>query len=289
MDASRPVSTLPPENQDMTPQETQALQNFLNQLVQVRGMAKDPQANAAIMQAAAQQPDAVYLLVLRCMQQDQALNAANAQIAKLQSDLQAARSAPVPAPAGAPGTFLDPNAGSAAWGGAAAAPAFAAPRQAAPAPAYQQPAPAYQAAPPAYPPAAPAYQQAAPAYQQPAPAPRQGFFGGGGTGGFASGVGSFLGNVATTAAGVAAGTFLVQGIESLFSDDKPSHGGGQGNAGYEAEQPVEQHITINNYYESDAQDDAGYREDAHPRDDYQAVADSDYASDEYSEDDNASA
>ncbi|QND86789.1 Putative transmembrane protein [Chromobacterium vaccinii] len=275
----------------MTPQETQALQNFLNQLVQVRGMAKDPQANATIMQAAAQQPDAVYLLVLRCMQQDQALNAANAQIAKLQSDLQAARSAPVPA--GAPGTFLDPNAGSAAWSSAPAAPAFAAPRQAAPAAAYQQPAPAYQAAPPAYPPAAPAYQQAAPVYQQPAPAPRQGFFGGGSAGGFTSGVGSFLGNVATTAAGVAAGvaagTFLVQGIESLFSDDKPNHESGQGHAGYEAEQPVEQHITINNYYESDGQDDAGYREDALPRDDYQTVADSDYASDEYSEDDNASA
>ncbi|MEO3960887.1 DUF2076 family protein, partial [Chromobacterium piscinae] len=103
--------------------------------------------------------------------------------------------------------------------------------------------------------------------------------------------GSFLGNVATTAAGVAAGTFLVQGIESLFSDDKPNHGSGQGHAGYEAEQPVEQHITINNYYESDGQDDAGYREDAHPRDDYQTVADSDsdYAGDEYSEDDNASA
>ncbi|VEB41038.1 Uncharacterized protein conserved in bacteria (DUF2076) [Chromobacterium violaceum] len=123
----------------MTPQETQALQNFLNQLVQVRGMAKDPQANAAIMQAAAQQPDAVYLLVLRCMQQDQALNAANAQIAKLQSDLQAARSAPVP-PRRRAGTFLDPTPvplpGRRARGAA-----FAAPRQAAPAPAYQQPRP----------------------------------------------------------------------------------------------------------------------------------------------------
>ncbi|MEO2216409.1 DUF2076 domain-containing protein [Chromobacterium vaccinii] len=277
----------------MTPQETQALQNFLNQLVQVRGMVKDPQANAIITQAAAQQPDAVYLLVLRCMQQDQALNAANAQIAKLQSDLQAARRAPVPA--GAPGTFLDPNAGSAAWSSAPAAPAFAAPRQAAPAPAYQQPAPAYQAAPPAYPPAAPAYQQAAPVYQQPAPAPRQGFFGGA-AGGLTSGVGSFLGNVATTAAGVAAGTFLVQGIESLFSDDKPNHGaeqnyghGGQGHAEYE--QPVEQHITINNYYESDAQDDAGYQQQAQSHDDYQAVADAgdSYADDDYSEDDNATA
>ena len=277
----------------MTPQETQALQNFLNQLVQVRGMAKDPQANATIMQAAAQQPDAVYLLVLRCMQQDQALNAANAQIAKLQSDLQAARSAPVPPQAGAPGTFLDPNAG-ASWGGAPAAPApaFAPPRPAAPAPAYQQAAPAYQPAPPAY---APAYQQPAPVYQQPAPAPRQGFFGGA-AGGITSGVGSFLGNVATTAAGVAAGTFLVQGIESLFSDDKPSHGGEQnyGHGGQdhaEYEQPVEQHITINNYYESDAQDDAGYQQQAQSHDDYQAVADAgdSYADDDYSEDDNATA
>ncbi|WP_434630057.1 DUF2076 family protein [Chromobacterium sp. CV08] len=236
----------------MTPQENQALQIFLTQLVQARGVAKDPQAEAAILQAAAQQPDAAYLLVLRCMQQEQALTAANAQIAKLQADLQAARSAQ--APAGAPGTFLDPNAG-AAWGAAPAAPAYA-PRPAAP----------------AYPPAAPAYQQAAPAYQpapayQQAPAQPSGFFSGG--------VGSFLGNVATTAAGVAAGTFLVQGIESLF-DGHSGHGGGQGAAAYDAPVPTEQNITVNNYYESDAQDGGDYQDTA-SQDDYVSDDDSNYA------------
>ncbi|OHX14006.1 DUF2076 domain-containing protein [Chromobacterium sphagni] len=240
----------------MSPQETQALQNFLNQLVQTRGVAKDPQANAAITQAVAAQPDAAYLLVLRCMQQEQALNAAKAQIAQVQNDLQAARSAP-PATAGAPGTFLDPSPG-AAWSGAPAAP-----RPAAPAPAYQQPAPAY-------PPAAPAYQQPAPAYQPPAPAQRSGFLSGG--------VGSFLGNVATTAAGVAAGTFLVQGIESLFGGNEHSghsggggfdHGSSQGFAEHEA--PVEQYITVNNYYESDSA--GGYQQASQSQDDYPSVSD----------------
>ncbi|MGC0151615.1 DUF2076 family protein [Chromobacterium vaccinii] len=230
----------------MTPQENQALQTFLTQLVQARGVAKDPQAEAAILQAAAQQPDAAYLLVLRCMQQEQALAAANAQIAKLQADLQAARSAQ--APVGAPGTFLDPNAG-AAWGAPPPAPAYA-PRPAAP----------------AYPPAAPAYQQPAPAYQQ-APAQSSGFLGGG--------VGSFLGNVATTAAGVAAGTFLVQGIENLFGGHS-SHGGGQSQAGYDAPAPTEQNITVNNYYESDSQDGGDYQDTGASQDDYASDDDSNY-------------
>lgn len=60
---------------------------------------------------------------------------------------------------------------------------------------------------------------------------------------------SFLGNVATTAAGVVAGSFLFQGIESLMG-----HHGGAG-AGWgqhaAAEQAPEQTV-INNYYGDDA-------------------------------------
>lgn len=61
---------------------------------------------------------------------------------------------------------------------------------------------------------------------------------------------SFLGNLATTAAGVVAGSFLFQGIENLL-------GHRSGASGFEpAMDPVAENTTINNYYGSDAADDS---------------------------------
>ena len=174
----------------MTPQETQSLQDFLSQLTQVRGVGKDIQAEQLIAAALAQQPDAAYLLVQRAMLQDQALSAARGQIAQLQAQLQEARQG---AATGSGGGFLDP---ANAWGNSAAAnPAGA--RRPAPAPGYDT-----GAAPQA---------SALPAAPQAAASP--GFFGGGG--------GSFLGSMAATAAGVAGGAFLFQGIGNLLGQ----HGG----------------------------------------------------------------
>ena len=87
----------------MSPQEIQSLQDFLNQLTQVRGIAKDPQADALIANAVARQPDAAYLLVQRAMLIEQALNNAKTQIASLQSQMQATQSAPAR-------SFFDANA-----------------------------------------------------------------------------------------------------------------------------------------------------------------------------------
>jgi uncharacterized protein len=89
---------------NMSPQETQILQDFLTQLEQARGVVKDPQADEMIARAVARQPDAAYLLVQRALLLEQALNTAKAQIAALQSQLQAAQ----PVSRG----FLDPN----TWG-----------------------------------------------------------------------------------------------------------------------------------------------------------------------------
>ncbi len=67
------------------------------------------------------------------------------------------------------------------------------------------------------------------------------------------GVGSFLGNVATTAAGVVAGGFLFQGIENLL--------GGHHSSGFSAwgnDTPTEQiteQTVINNYYETPPDND----------------------------------
>src|SRR5277367_1772408 len=85
----------------------------------------------------------------------------------------------------------------------------------------------------------PAYQQ--PAYAQPAAGP----WGGG------SGQPSFLRSAATTAAGIAGGALLFQGIESLFH---PGFGGGFGGGGFGGAgfmpQPGITETVVNNYYDN---------------------------------------
>ena len=61
------------------------------------------------------------------------------------------------------------------------------------------------------------------------------------TGGTTSGWGGFLGNAATTAAGVAGGAFLFQGLEDLLG-----HRGGGFEGGSAATQTVE-NVTVNDY------------------------------------------
>jgi uncharacterized protein len=149
----------------MTPHERTLLQDFLLQLVQIRGVEKDPEADAMIARAVAQQPDAAYLLVQRALLLEQALNAAKAEIAQLQNRSAGDRG------------FLS---GANAWGRDA------------------QPRSPLSVAGTPLPPVA-----------TPGPAPgmapqAQSPFGG------------FLGQAAATAAGVAGGAFLFQGLEHLF-------------------------------------------------------------------------
>ena len=223
----------------MSPQELQALETFLAQLTQARAGAKDPQAEARILDAVARQPDAAYLLVQRAMLLDHALASAQAQIATLQNQLQAAQ-------AGRSTSFMDSanNLGSHATS-AAPNPAYA-PQQAAPVQMPPQPV------------------QAAPA--QPA---RSGFFSGG--------LGSTLGSVATTAAGVAGGALLFQGIENLFHHNS---GGG----GFLGQQPLMGGTTetvINNYYDGDS----GNTNTASRDDSLGLIDDSDLGGGDYSDDD----
>lgn len=202
----------------MSPQERQVLQDFLDQLVQARDVPKDPEADDLIARAVARQPDAGYLLTQRALLVEQALNAAKRQIADLQNQVAAGRGAGAPAAGG----FLE---GANAWGHSPGnASRYAAPGRAAPvydAPPVQQQAPMQQAP-----------MQAAPA--------RSGFLGGGGSG--------FLGNIAATAAGVAGGAFLFQGIESLMGGH---HGGGFLGGNNPNVAPIEE-TTVNNYYGDNA-------------------------------------
>lgn len=60
------------------------------------------------------------------------------------------------------------------------------------------------------------------------------------------GVSSFLGNVATTAAGVVAGSFLFQGLEHLMH---PQHGGGWlGGDAFAGRESITENTVVNNYY-----------------------------------------
>lgn len=87
---------------------------------------------------------------------------------------------------------------------------------------------------------------------------------------------SFLGNVATTAAGVVAGSFLFQGIENLMGHH--SSGFGQQSSG---EQFTEQTV-INNNYGDDARQQANNDDDGN---DYLASNDDDSFQDDYDDSD----
>lgn len=180
----------------MNSEERQLLTAFLDQLAEVKGIAKDPDAASLISAAAARQPDAVYLLVQKALLQEQALNAAQSRIADLQTRLDQAQTQ---VRGGAPrsGGFL----GNDPWAAAA------------------RPAPA-------------------PAAPWPAAAPPSGF----------GGMGSFLGTAAATAAGIAGGAFLFQGIENLMG-----HHHGSGGFFDTADRDPDQagNITINEYYGND--------------------------------------
>ena len=171
----------------MTLQESQLLQDFLDQLAQIRGVRKDPEAQAMIQKALAQQPDAPYLLVQRAMLLEQALNQAKRQIAQLE------------------GQSGNLSGGVSAWN--------------------QTPQEPFRSAPPS---------GSAP----PAPQPRSGLL--------STGTGGFLGSAAATAAGVAGGAFLFQGLEDLLG----RHGGGF--LGQDAAGEVVENGTVN-HYEGDEQ------------------------------------
>jgi len=167
------------KEKSMNPQEIQALQDFLKQLADVRGVQKDVQAAQIISHAEAQQTHASYLLVQRAMLLDIALKNAQSRIADLESALQTA----VLKTPDANGSFLSP---ANSWGNSAQS-----------SPPLSR---AYAAAPIANAPSSATNVIAAPA--------GSGFFGGG--------MGGMLGTVAATAAGVAGGAFLYQGIEHLM-------------------------------------------------------------------------
>lgn len=147
----------------MTPDERNILQSFLADLSRTPNVTKDAEADAMIQQAVRANPDAAYLLVQHAILADQALHAAQAQLA-----------------AQGGGSFLSPQ------------------PTAPPAQTYAPQAYAPQAYPSPW-----AGQGGAPVQSSPFAAD--------------SGLGGFLRGAGQMAVGVAAGDFLFQGIENIFS------------------------------------------------------------------------
>lgn len=222
----------------MTPEERSLIEGLFQRLNEAAKTLPanqiDPEADRLIRAATLAQPIAPYLLAQNALVMENAMAAAQARIAELEA-AQAAAQAPPPQPR----SFLS---GASPW---ARGPAVSAP--------------APQTAPPAYP------QQAYPQQGYPQQGyPQQGFGQQPQPGfGQAAGQPSFLRSALTTAAGVAGGALLFQGVSSLLS----SHGGGTGLASAAqaaspaagtAAAPTVVNETINNTYESPSADNRGY-------------------------------
>jgi uncharacterized protein len=173
----------------MTPQEQDLITQLLERLKRTDVQGKDVDAEALIKAGVAAQPDTPYLLVQTVLIQNMTLDVAQARIAELEQQLAAAQQA-----AAKPTSFLGGRTGS-----VPASPA---------------------AAPPVAPPSPWGSRQAAAAPPaQPWGVPAGGLSQGMGMGG------GFLRNAAATAAGVAGGALLFQGISSLFGGHNAGLGG----------------------------------------------------------------
>jgi hypothetical protein len=199
----------------MTPQEKELLSRFLQQLAAAEAGRKDTEADAMIREACARQPDAAYLLVQRTMQLEHLLQMSQTEVQKLQAQLGEARS-------GSAESFLgDPN----AWGSSRRI------GQPAQGPLANSPASLSQNVPvqgaTAQAPLAnsPASLTGNRAMQQPA-AQAPGAAAAPARGSWSSGL---FGNIASTAAGVVAGSFLFQGIQGLMHRGDSSDASGQHN------------------------------------------------------------
>src|SRR5437588_3551500 len=213
----------------MNPQEKELLTTLLDRLKNAPRQEKDPEADALIRQAMTAQPDLPYYLTQTVLIQDLSLHQAQQRIADLEKQLTDAQQAAKPSVGSFLGGLFGSRPPAQASGPAQAGPWSRAPQVA--------------AAPPAQP---------AQPYGQPGYAPQPGYgqqpmgggFMGGGMGGGAGG--GFLRSAAATAAGVAGGALLFQGISSLFGNH---YAGGLMSGGMT---PGLGETVVNNYYGNDA-------------------------------------
>ena len=200
----------------MTPQERDLLSRFLDDLARSNPGPKDREAADQIDRALTSNPDAAYVLVQHAILSDQALHAAQDRIAELE---RGGGPAPEPSFLGAAFGKAPTNPATGPFGGGTSVPPTSQPGGG-----FFGQSPSAQAS-----------------YAQPWGGDRPGPFSGGG------GVGNFLRSAGTTAAGVAGGAFLFEGLSNMFGGHRGGgFGGGQGFMGGPTE-----NVTINEYGDRD--------------------------------------
>jgi hypothetical protein len=202
----------------MTPDEKNLISGLFDRLSEASNQPTDLEADQLIRSKVAENPAAPYLLAQSVLVMQQAISNAQSRIAALEK--QVAEGAASGQQRQGSGSFLSGVASL--FGGGQ-------PQQRA-------------TTPPSAPPIVPLPQQAPPqpqAYGYPPPVPQQApsRFGGGG---------GFLQGALTTAAGVAGGTLLVQGIENLIGHNPGPFSGSGGLFG--GDRPAENTEVVNNYY-----------------------------------------
>ena len=209
----------------MTPEERNLISGLFDRLRNVNPGQKDQEAAQLIQQSTAAQPDSPYLLVQTLLVQEHALNNAQVRIQQLEKQVAQAAQTPPQGQGSGGGGFLSGLFGH-----------HADPAPAPPAQGTQGTIPPQQL------PQNPAYAQSAPPYPS--------------TVGMApSAGGGFLRSALTTAAGVAGGAVLFQGIENLLGHHSGPFGGGMGGGGFGGfggfggggREVVENQETVNNY------------------------------------------
>jgi hypothetical protein len=208
----------------MTPEEHNLISDLFDRLRQAGGQAKDAEADQLIRSKIAENPAAPYLLAQSVLVLQQAVTNAQDRIAALEK--QVAERNPAPQQAG--GSFLAGVASLFGGGQPHGQP------QRATAPSPPPPAPMQPAQP-----AQPAQSQSYGGYPPPIPQPA----GRGGAGGFLQGA-------LSTAAGVAGGALLFQGIEGLLGHNPGPFSGATTSSGglFGGGTPVENTEITNNYY-----------------------------------------
>jgi hypothetical protein len=206
----------------MTPEEKNLIEGLFQRLRQADINPKDPDAEQLIRTKTAEMPSATYLLVQAVLVQEHALANAQARIADLENRLRSTQAEPAPGGGG----FLS---GVSRFFG-------------------NKPEP--QAAPPPLPQQRPVTQQAQPTpppitvVPQSTPYPSTVNLG-------ASSGGSFLQTAMATAAGVAGGQLLFQGIEGLIGHNAGPFGPALESRGFYSGGMGGNTEIVNNYYGSD--------------------------------------
>ena len=209
----------------MTPEERNLITGLFDRLSQASSQAKDAEADQLIRSKIAEIPAAPYLLTQSILVMQQAVSNAQSRIAALEKQVAEANTAPGQQGGG---SFLAGVASLFGGGQSHAQP----PRATSPPPVPPQA--------PMQPAQSQPYQPSQP-YGYPPPVPQQA--GRGGAGGFLQGA-------LSTAAGVAGGALLFQGIESLIGHNPGPFSGASTSSGglFGGGTPVENTEITNNYY-----------------------------------------